>query len=1363
VATIGDDYAAGSKPNVYLLPLVFGCRTVPRLVTGRETVVERAYRIAGPPIGDCAHPGIWTLVSMEIEMDNGIGYAGFVEIESDIGLTAEAEDDAAIPALLNSTDENDGDMDEDPSFCEAFYRGFYSDLRDMTAAQAAAHWRRLGKREGRYSNAAEVITHFASQGHHLPADFDAGMYRLLNPEVHAHLRNDITASAHYIAIGRSEGLLYKPADPAFVQDLYHDERSSYSIALMAAVRRDEAPFDPTLAALFARVGLASTGFLALFDVSDYICLHAGLGLNNRAQCLHHFAEHGIAGLTPIALDHVFDPDFYRQTNREIADLADEDAYRHWLTTGLARQEQPNSAQFLKRIGLHETSVYPPAFNPHIYAAANPDLLAHLDGDWRLLQHCVFNGIAEGRPGCQLSRETIDMMRAAADHQALGGHLDTAKRLYQDILGIDPGHTITLRHWADCLYRLGDWFDAARAYEQTIHADGATIWSYLNLATCHLNLRRWRDAANTIQHIQERQRGDLGIHNRLRDICRAGFEAMRNEALWLAEQGFDAEALARMRDAVALVARPVRMASATIARSRKEIRSIAIIADLGLPQCRFYRVDQKLAQLARLGIEATLFDFRETLAEFHQRLPSVQAVIFYRVPATPEIVDAIDAVRQAEIPSFYEIDDLMFDGAHFPDSFESYGGQIERSLYATLVTGTEALKAAMALCDYGLASTRPLADRMAPLMRGGQAFVHPNALHAPHEKAMATPRPHRADERISIFYGTGTKAHNEDFEQHLAPALAQILAEFPKVQLVILGYLTLPTGLAPFTDRITVAEPVWNIGAYWRLLARMDINLAVLKPGPVADCKSEIKWLEAAMLAIPSIVTATETHRDVLADNETALFASSAEEWHAALRRLVLSEAERQRIGAAARRHAASAYAMRAATSNLRGIFESVTDAPANTGPRRRVLLVNVFFPPQAVGGATRVVADNVLDLRRLYGDQLEIEVFTGIEGSVQPYRLTSHVWQGIRVTGVTTPDDPNIDQCLFDERMGTAFATCLDRFRPDIVHFHCIQRLTLAVCEVARAGNIPYFVTIHDGWWISDRQFLVDSCGALDLYDYGNPTAELARHGVERFNRMAQLEEVLAGAAQVMTVSRDFAELHERCGLRNIRVVENGLPSLAFGSRSPSPHGKVRIAHIGGVSLHKGFNLFKAAVMLSSFENLDILIVDHALQPGIEQRSSWGATAVRSRGKAPQAEMAALYRDIDVLVAPSVWPESYGLVVREALKAGCWVVTSDRGALSQDLDAGCGHVVSVDSYHGLQEVLARINANPARYLGPTESRPLLRTAADQAAELGRLYLEAGASPEPPALPVQPSAKPRRRAPSNLARLDRPSMGQPAPL
>jgi glycosyltransferase involved in cell wall biosynthesis len=1262
---------------------------------------------------------------------------------------AKAASSGSAPAAGARREDADTEAAEEAGdeqrFSAEFYVGFYRDLREKTAKEAEIHWRTLGRFEGRYGSAQQVIDDFAAKGSHLPADFDAGLYRLLlHRSLRSHVNSELDAAAHYIAIGRAAGLPYQPDDPDFLRELYFDDSSPYSRMVLAAVRREEADIDQSAAALFARFGLRSMEFLRIFDVSDYVCLNAGLGLRNRAHCLHHFAEHGLRHLVPIALDYSFDPEFYRDTNREIAALSDQEAYRHWLNIGLVRGEAPNAARFLHKLGLLETGHYPPSFIAALYAAANPDLADRIVGDWRLLQHCINNGIVERRPGCQLSRENVDLFRAAADLQAVDGRLEPARGIYQDVLALQPEHVLGLRHFADCLLRLGDCFNAALLYEKTIELNLSTVWTHLNLATCYVNLKRWREAVAALLPIQQRQTGDLGIRNRVREVCRTGFEAMREEAVWLAENGFEVQARQRMKEAVEILAYQAASAPGRPAKADRDIKTIAIIADVGLPQCRFYRLDQKRAQLSMLGITAELYDFRESLDDFQQRLPSLQAVIFYRVPATPAIIDAIDAVRRAELPSFYEIDDLMFDAQHFPDSFESYGGQISRGLFASLVTGTEALRAAMSLCDYALASTGPLAERMAQVVRSGQAFIHRNALHAPHDKIMAAPLARRDDGPINLFYGTGTKAHNADFEQHLTPALARILAEFPAVKLVIVGHLVLPPGMAAFADQIMLIPPVWEIDAYWRILAGMDINLAVLKPGPVADCKSEIKWLEAAMLGIPSIMTPTRTYRDVVADGETGLFATTPEEWYRAIRRLVVSPKDRWRIGAAARQVARDAYAMPAMARNLRTILTSVTEAPAGRAAKKRILVVNVFFPPQAVGGATRVVSDNVLDLRRLYGDELEIEVFTAIEGSPDPYRLASYVWNGIRVTGVTTPNDPNIDTRVADERMGVAFASCLDRFCPDVIHFHCIQRLTLTVCKEAKARGIPYYVTVHDGWWISARQFLIDSCGVLDLYDYIEPMAELARHGADRFIRMTHCAEALAGAAKVLAVSERFAELYQRCGVRNVVVTENGVPSVSMTPRSASPQGRVRLAHIGGVSLHKGYNLFKAAIMLSRFSNLEILIVDHALQRGIEYRATWGTTPVCFRGKLPQAEVADLYRDIDVLIAPSIWPESYGLVVREALQAGCWVVTSDRGALSQDVVAGCGRVVAVDSYQDLQEVLQSIDENAERYLGAIETRPVLRTAQDQAIELAALYLGIDGRSERDAEATIAPPAPRRR-------------------
>jgi glycosyltransferase involved in cell wall biosynthesis len=164
------------------------------------------------------------------------------------------------------------------------------------------------------------------------------------------------------------------------------------------------------------------------------------------------------------------------------------------------------------------------------------------------------------------------------------------------------------------------------------------------------------------------------------------------------------------------------------------------------------------------------------------------------------------------------------------------------------------------------------------------------------------------------------------------------------------------------------------------------------------------------------------------------------------------------------------------------------------------------------------------------------------------------------------------------------------------------------------------------------------------------------------------------------------------------------------------------LAHIGGISRHKGYHLIRNAVLANAYSNLELLIVDHGMPPGTRRETKWGTTPVTFIGKVPQSTVAQLYRDIDVLLAPSIWPESYGLVTREAMACGNWVIASDRGAIGADVEEGVnGHRISVDSYTGLAEVLWRVDRNPGRYLGPPESRRQPRTVLAQVEALDQLY------------------------------------------
>jgi glycosyltransferase involved in cell wall biosynthesis len=281
--------------------------------------------------------------------------------------------------------------------------------------------------------------------------------------------------------------------------------------------------------------------------------------------------------------------------------------------------------------------------------------------------------------------------------------------------------------------------------------------------------------------------------------------------------------------------------------------------------------------------------------------------------------------------------------------------------------------------------------------------------------------------------------------------------------------------------------------------------------------------------------------------------------------------------------------------------------------------------------------------------------------------------------------------------------------------------------------GIPYVITVHDGWWISKHQFLLDDDDNICFFDFrrlsdrpsnssDNKRSQDGMPGAAGQQLASQSR--LWGARAVLAVSEPFAEIYRNAGVPNVLALPNGVSRLPEVRRVPASDHRVRLGQIGGMARHKGFHLIKYALLASEFRNLSLTVVD--LSRGRDYRSyaTWGTTPVTFVGKFAQSDTADLYGMIDILLAPSVWPESFGLVTREALACGCWVVASNRGAVGEPVVEGVnGHIVDVADINGLTSILRQIDGNPGKYRRPPEYSTPLRRSTDQADDLAALYLK----------------------------------------
>ncbi len=1165
---------------------------------------------------------------------------------------------------------------------------------------AIEHYLRWGRNEGRiYKSHLERLEERHGQ---LPADFDAARYVDLHPDLEIFRSEADAAAAHYLQSGRAEGRRYKR---------------------LSAITKAARPVD--LDAKIIRTEFAvpdRRDWRNRFNAADFRALNPDLAdrTHDRADAMRLFETDGIMRLTPLSLDDSFEADFYRRRTPEAAMLAPPEAYRHWLDVGMTAGRAGSESELVE--ALIGARVFPAGFDWEAYLRRVGPQAGMTRSD--ALEHAIETGVDDPAHMPVASKDAASFLEAAAASQWKRARRRLATGLIERAITLRPDHPRqhwTLAAWSE---ELGDLAKAETHYREAERFDYRSVYLVAKLAALAAGRSEFDQAYGELRAGRAAFAGYGPWSEALDATLNQDFAAAAEAALDYYRKGERSEGDALLTTTLVRIARQLEeLDDLPATLPPKPDGHVVLFANHGLPQCRHYRVEQRCQQLDQLAIPYRLFD-SDGAVKAREALVGARALVVYREPAYVETIRLILHARAIGIPVFYEIDDLIFDAAHYPDGFEAYEKQIPFEDYVGLLYGVPLFRFAATLCDAGIASTEALASHLGPLTRSGACAVIPNGLDGRNARFLAAaPVARSSADDILIFYGSGTKAHDRNFNETVGPALIELFAARPKVRLVVVGYLDLGAGLAPFADRILRFDFSRDLEAYWAALSEADINLAVLVPGVMNDAKSEIKWLEAAVSAVPSIVSATATYRAVLQDGHDALLCTTPEDWRAALFRLVDDAALRRAIGTAARAKAIAGYGLDATTTRLAAVLAKPEPAPP-TRRKTRLMIVNVLFPPQTFGGATRVVRDNVDDLVARYGDEFELAVYaTDFDALPETSRVGRY-----GAVPVFRYGRQSIDVFDYrDEAAGDHFATVIGAWAPDLVHVHCIQFLTGAIVERCHAAGIPYMVTAHDGWWVSPAQFLVDEDlflrmpGSRALAD-----APFGKDALAVADRKRYLADRLNEAAVVTAVSASFADIYRHCGFTETRVTPNGLSERFIEARhrlgrrdraGAGRHQRVRIGHIGGRSHHKGIHLLQIALQQGAFTHLEALVIDHAEEVGYEAQELWGTTPVTVRGSIPQDGVFDLYDSLDVLVAPSTWPESFGLVSREALTLGLWVVVSGLGALAEDVVEGQnGFVIDVGHARDLVRVLRLIDADPERFTrSPAvafEPRPATRQTDD---------------------------------------------------
>ena len=313
----------------------------------------------------------------------------------------------------------------------------------------------------------------------------------------------------------------------------------------------------------------------------------------------------------------------------------------------------------------------------------------------------------------------------------------------------------------------------------------------------------------------------------------------------------------------------------------------------LPHPPRYRVQHQMEQLKANNIDC---DENFYLHLSLEQVRNYRVFVIFRCPYTEELGEFIRLAKELNKTVIYDIDDLVIDTKYtdtikYLDTMSSE----ERKGYDE---GVRNMQKVLKMCDAAITTTERMAEELKHYVP--KVFINRNTaseemLQLSEEAYKKIIAEKTAEERktVKLGYFSGSITHNDDFIL-IQPAVAKIMEEYPQTELHIAGILDIPKELEAFKERV-IAHPFTDWKKLPEMIAAVDINLAPLEESIFNEAKSENKWVEAALVRVPTIASNLGAFKRMIEHNKTGILANTCDEWYEGLESLVVDAQKREYI------------------------------------------------------------------------------------------------------------------------------------------------------------------------------------------------------------------------------------------------------------------------------------------------------------------------------------------------------------------------------------------------------------------------------------------------------------------------------------
>jgi len=276
------------------------------------------------------------------------------------------------------------------------------------------------------------------------------------------------------------------------------------------------------------------------------------------------------------------------------------------------------------------------------------------------------------------------------------------------------------------------------------------------------------------------------------------------------------------------------------------------------------------------------------------------IIFYRTPLSRSNEILIEMARERKIKTIFSIDDFLYRKDLLTEL--DYTKYLDPSDAKRFLERAEGMYQMMLKCDAAITSTEYISKVIKKVTKK-PVFVNRNGIKEDYSDLLKHKRKKANSEKVVLGYFSGSETHDRDFSI-VFTRLKRFLDTYKNTELWVGGHIKLDFK----NERDEIKKfPFMPRAKFMELMLEVDINLLPLEYTEFNKGKSEIKFIEAALLEIPTVASAVGDLSTVIKHQETGFLVKKKYEWDTYLVDLINSQRLRLDIGRAARKSVLKNY------------------------------------------------------------------------------------------------------------------------------------------------------------------------------------------------------------------------------------------------------------------------------------------------------------------------------------------------------------------------------------------------------------------------------------------------------------------------